>query len=162
MRIFLFLLLITISFYSNANAIWPFVIMNATSFAWWAILIGLMIEFLFVQRLFKIPPKKAIKATIFANLASAVLGIVFVGLFKVVPGLYFFLIFGLGRLGIIAWILVFIFTCLFNVLIEGMVYKRGFKLYTKLSKKLFWSFLLANAITISVAIFSLVIQAMAK
>ena len=70
------LLLIPVVAY--ANAVWPALYLETRLFSLWPILIGLVVEYFFVLKLLVAVPKQAAIATIAANTASALLGIIII------------------------------------------------------------------------------------
>ncbi len=161
MHKFLIFLLLFIPISVYANMVWPALYLETRLFSWWAITVGLVIEYLFVRKLFSIPPKKAIIATFSANFVSAVAGIVLVPLsgiaWEIFPGLLFMEIQDMGTFNPITWTGTFLLACCVNVLLEGVVYKKVFKLPFLFKSRLFFWFLLANTFSVGVAFASLFI-----
>jgi hypothetical protein len=58
-----------------ANVVWPALYLETRLFSWWAISVGLLVEYLFIRRVFGLSPKKALLADVIANVVSAVAGI---------------------------------------------------------------------------------------
>ena len=161
MHKFLVFLLLFIPISAYANMVWPALYLETRLFSWWAITVGLVIEYLFVRKLFNISPKKAVIATFGANFVSAVAGIVLIPLsgiaWEIFPGLLFMKILDMGTFNPITWVGTFLLACCVNVLLEGIVYKKVFKLpFLFKSRLLFW-FLLANTFSVGVAFCSLFI-----
>lgn len=75
--IFILFLLPTTAY---ANVVWPALYLETRLFSWWAIGIGLLVEFFFIKWLFTLPVKKASMATVSANAVSAVAGIILIPL----------------------------------------------------------------------------------
>lgn len=144
-----------------ANAVWPAVYLELRLFTWWAISVGLVIEYLFVRKLLLASPPKAVLATVTANIASAVLGIFLIPLAGVVwaifPGLVFYHLFDMDTFHPVAWVVTFLLACVVNVVVEGWVYQKVFKLGFFFKSRMFWWFMLANAASVGVAMASLVI-----
>lgn len=155
----LFLLLPTLAY---ANMVWPALYLETRLFSWWAISVGLLIEYLFVRKFLDTTVTQALLATVAANIASAVLGIVLIPLagvaWEVFPGLLFYHLLNMGTFNPITWVATFILACAVNVAIEGLVYKKAFKLGFLYKSKLFFWFMLANAASVGVAMVSLVIN----
>ncbi|MDN3639084.1 hypothetical protein QWY82_09715 [Simiduia curdlanivorans] len=146
---------------AHANAVWPALYLETRLFSWWAISVGLVVEYLFVRKLFQVTPKKAIFVTITANAASALLGILLIPLagiaWEVFPGLLFYHVLNIGTFNPITWCATFIIACAVNVALEGLVYKKTFRLNFLFKSKMFLWFLLANAVSVGVAAVSLYI-----
>ena len=144
-----------------ANMVWPALYLETRLFSWWAISVGLVIEYFFVLKLLEKNRRRAAIATVSANIASAVLGILLIPLAGVVweafPGLLFYHLLNMGTFNPITWVSTFVLACGVNVVVEGLVYKRIFKLnFLFKSKLLFW-FMLANTASVGVAMASLVL-----
>ncbi|MBQ4836842.1 hypothetical protein [Pseudoalteromonas luteoviolacea] len=159
-RLIILLLLIPIPAY--ANMVWPALYLETRLFSWWAITIGLIVEYFFVQRLFDIPPVQAVLATIGANFVSAVAGILLIPLsgiaWEIFPGLVFYKVLGMGTFNPITWAATFVLACIVNVLLEGIVYKKGVKLPFLFKSKMFLWFFIANTASVGVAFASLFIN----
>jgi hypothetical protein len=154
------LLLIPVVAY--ANAVWPALYLETRLFSLWPILIGLVVEYFFVLKLLVAVPKQAAIATIAANTASALLGIIIIPLagvaWEVFPGLLFYHLLNMGTFNPITWVATFLLACAVNVVIEGVVYKKWFKLKFLFKSRLFLWFMLANAASVGVAMGSLIIN----
>lgn len=155
-------LLLIISFSAYANMVWPAVYLEARLFSWWAISAGLVIESIFVLKLFNLPAIKAFIATFCANFVSAVAGIILIPLsgiaWEIFPGSIFNELFNMGTFNPITWSATFIIACMINVAIEGGVYQKLFKLPFKYKSKTFFWFLIANAFSVGVALISVFIN----
>ena len=161
MHKFLVFLLLFIPISAYANMVWPALYLETRLFSWWAITVGLVIEYLFVRKLFNISPKKAVIATFGANFVSAVAGIILIPLsgiaWEIFPGLLFMKILDMGTFNPITWAGTFLLACSVNVLLEGVMYKKVFKLPFLFKSKLFLWFLVANTFSVGVAFASLFI-----
>lgn len=149
---------------AHANVVWPALYLETRLFSWWAICVGLLVEYLFVRKLFEIKPLKAVIATIAANAASAILGILLIPLagiaWEVFPGLLFYHVLKMGTFNPITWCATFLIACAVNVVLEGLVYKKAFKFnFLFKSRKFLW-FMLANTASVGVATASLIINPM--
>ena len=149
---------------AHANVVWPALYLETRLFSWWAICVGLLVEYLFVRKLFEITPLKAVIATIAANAASAILGILLIPLaviaWEVFPGLLFYHVLKMGTFNPITWCATFLIACAVNVVLEGLVYKKAFKFnFLFKSRKFLW-FMLANTASVGVATASLIINPM--
>lgn len=162
MRKFIPILFLLVPTLAYANMVWPALYLETRLFSWWAISVGLLIEYLFVRKFLGAAGKQALLATVAANAASAVLGIVLIPLagvaWEIFPGLLFYELLNMGTFNPITWVATFLLACAVNVAIEGLVYKKAFKLGFLYKSKLFFWFMLANAASVGVAMVSLVIN----
>jgi len=154
--IFILLLLPTAAY---ANVVWPALYLEARLFSWWAICIGLLVEFFFIKYLFSLPTKNAAIATVSANAVSAVAGIILIPLagiaWELFPGSVINWAFSWGTFNPITWGATFVLGCLVNGLLEGAVYKKWFcPQFRFKSKALLW-LLVANSISVGAAFISL-------
>ena len=162
MRKYFVLGLLLVPVVAYANAVWPALYLETRLFSLWPISIGLLIEYFFVLKLLETNPKRAAFATSAANVVSAVLGIILIPLagvaWEVFPGLLFYHLLNMGTFNPFTWVATFILACVINVLIEGAVYKKWFKLKFLFKSRLFLWFMLANAASVGVAMGSLIIN----
>lgn len=125
---------------------------------------GLVIEFLFIKWLFHLSYRKSFWADVSANFASALLGIIFIPLagllWELFPGLLLNRITGLGTFNPVTWFWTFLSGCLINAYIESIVYKKVFQINFDFKSKTFLWLLLANAISVAVALLSLFVKPM--
>lgn len=125
---------------------WPALLMEGRLASPFIIALGLAIEWALIRFVFGFPPLGALWAAIAANIASAAIGFVgrrFVGaLWSLLPSV-------LGTFSLIDWAGTFVAAVIFNVLIEGLVLRYGFKLPIT-ARNLGW-LMLANAVTIGIA-----------
>lgn len=144
-----------------ANTVWPALFLEKRLFSWWAIAVGLVIEYLFVRKLFGLSPKMSAIATMAANFFSALLGfflIPVVGLLvEFFPGLLLYNLFNIGSFHPVSWFQTFLMACAVNVTLEGFIYKNAFNLPFRYKGRLFLWFMLANAASVGVALVSLII-----
>ncbi|MFT5593924.1 MAG: hypothetical protein ACI8SR_002311 [Oceanicoccus sp.] len=146
----------------HANVVWPALYLETRLFSWWAISVGLLVEYLFVRKLFQVTPQKALLATITANVASAILGILLIPLagiaWEVFPGLLFYHVLKMGTFNPVTWCATFLIACAVNVALEGLVYKKIFKFSFLFKSRMFLWFMLANTASVGVATASLIIN----
>ena len=132
MRIILVCALASYPVMVQANVVWPALYLETRLFSWWAISTGLFIEYFFVLRLLQATPKQAAIATLVANTASAILGILLIPLagllWEIFPGIILSHLLNMGTFNPVTWVATFILACMVNVAIEGLVYKSWFKL----------------------------------
>ncbi len=147
---------------AHANVVWPALYLETRLFSWWAVSVGLLVEYVFVRHLFKVALPKAILATITANAASAILGVLLIPLagiaWEVFPGLLFYHFLNMGTFNPITWCATFLIACAINVALEGLVYKKIFKFSFLFKSKMFLWFMLANTASVGVATASLIIN----
>ena len=147
---------------AHANVVWPALYLETRLFSWWAISAGLLVEYFFVRKLFSLTPQKAVLATIAANAASAILGILLIPLagiaWEVFPGLLFYHVLKMGTFNPITWCATFIIACAVNVVLEGLVYKKAFNLNFLFKSRIFLWFMLANSVSVGIATASLIIN----
>jgi hypothetical protein len=142
-----------------ADVVWPTLYLEERLFTWWAIGLGLLIEFFFVRWLFALPAPKAALATAAANGVSALAGVVLIPLvgflWDIFPELLLYPLFDMGSFNPFTWASSFILACLVTTGIEANVYKYGFKFVVR--RQEFYWLLLANALSVAVAFASLFI-----
>lgn len=159
---FIIWMLLVLPAVACANVVWPALYLETRLFSWWAISVGLVIEYLFVRKLFSVKPSLAITATGAANAASAIIGLILIPLagiaWEIFPGIVFYKVFNLGTFNSITWCATFGLACAVNVALEGVVYKKYFSLPFIFKSRLFFWFMLANSASVGVAMASLVIK----
>ena len=128
--------------------VWPSLYIAEGMRSWYVILIGLVIEAVFVKWFLKEPFHKSALISFIMNLVSTVLGVVaiplsgFIGEFLMIP-------FGTGTFHLTHWLMSYVFAVISNVLIEGFTVKIIFK---HKFKKMFWWLCVANAISVIICI----------
>lgn len=146
--LFIPLLFLVMSLSVSANMVWPSLYIAEGMRSWHVILIGLLIEIIFVKFFLKESHLKSVLIAFIMNLASTVLGVVviplsgFIGEVLMIP-------FGTGTFHPTHWLMSYVFAILSNVLIEGLTIKIISK---KEFKKMFWWLCVANAISIIICI----------
>ena len=173
MRRLMIWILLSVPVTLHANVIWAALVLEKRLFSWWAISIGLLVEWLFVRQLFQITFRKAALATVAANAFSAILGIPLIPLaglvWELVPALLDWFIkksvpalfdhidlYAVGK--VISWCGTLVIACAVNVLLEGLFYKKVFKFdFLFKSRKFLW-FMLANFASVGAAAVSLIIN----
>ena len=134
--------------YVSANMVCPSLYIAEGMRSWYVILIGLLIEIIFVKFFLKESYLKSVLIAFIMNLASTVLGVVviplsgFIGEVLMIP-------FGTGTFHPTHWLMSYVFAILSNILIEGLTIKIIFK---KELKKMFWWLCVANAISVIICI----------
>jgi hypothetical protein len=152
-------ILLAIPAIARANIVWPALYLEERLFSWWAISVGLVIEYLFVRRLFGLTPGCAAVADLSANAVSAVVGVVLIPVggiaWELFPAPIYNWALGWGTFNSITWVGTFFLACVINALLESFVYKKAFKLDLKIKSKKFWWIVLGNAFSVGVALGSL-------
>lgn len=142
-----------------ANFVWPALFLGERILTWWAIGLGLPIEYLAIRLITKFHPKKAIIITLLMNLASSLLGIVLIPLagiiWEIFPGILLFKFFNMGTFNPLTWIANLFLAGLVNTGIEGQVVRHFSKIALKRKGYIF--LFLANLITVGVAFCSLIL-----
>lgn len=142
-----------------ANVVWPALYLETRLFSWWAICFGLIIEYFFIKKIFNLESKLTLKIIIVANTISAILGIVLIPLggivWEIFPAGIYNSILGWGTFNPITWGGTFLLASLINAIVEGLVYKKIFKIELFFKSKKFLYLFLINILSVSVAFVSL-------
>lgn len=140
-----------------ADVVWPALFLETRLFSWWAIAVGLVAEYLFVRWLFQLSIRRAAIATVVANAASSIAGVLLIPLAGIIwelfPGSIYMYALKWGTFNPITWAATFMLACLVNTGIETLVYKKGFKL--QVLRREFWWIFVANAVSVGVAFVTL-------
>ena len=141
-----------------ANVVWPALYLETRLFSWWAIGLGLLIEFFFIKWLFGFSAKRAVIADVSANTVSSIAGIVLIPLaglaWELFPASVINWAFGWGTFNPATWVGSFFLGCLINALLEGAVYKKWFAPSFRFKSKIFLWLLVANAFSVGAAYIS--------
>jgi hypothetical protein len=154
-----FLVTLTLVLPSSAHAdmVWPALYLETRLFSWWAIGLGLVVEFFLIRKIFGLSTKRAVIADLAANAASAILGILLIPLtgvaWEVFPGSVLYPLLNWGTFNPVTWVATFAFACLINALLESYVLKRFFHL--PFTRRTFSWLVLANAFSVGIAFGSL-------
>jgi hypothetical protein len=155
----LFLVCLLLPSVAYANVVWPALYLESRLFSWWAIGIGLLIEFFFVRWLFGLSARRAALADVSANAVSSIAGIVLVPLagiaWELFPASLINWVFGWGTFNPVTWVGTFVLGCSVNALLEGAVYKRWFAPSFRFKSKAFLWLLAANSLSVGAAFISL-------
>ena len=133
---------------ASANMVWPSLYIAEGMRSWYVILIGLIVEIIFVKYFLKQSCFKSLLIAFVMNLTSTILGVVaiplsgFIGEILMIP-------FGTGTFHPAHWLMSYVFAVFSNVLIEGITVKIIFK---HSFKKMLWWLFVANAISVIVCI----------
>jgi hypothetical protein len=142
-----------------ADVVWPALYLETRIFTWWAIVIGLLVEYLFVRWFFPLSPQRAAFATLAANAASTLAGVPLIPLagllWALFPGTIYTEWLGWGTFNPISWGAAFGLACGLNVAIESLVFKRFFQ--CRLRWRAWLGLGIANSLSVGVALASLFI-----
>jgi hypothetical protein len=127
--------------------------------AWWAIGLGLLVELFFVRFLTGFGWLKSAIVDITMNAASALLGVFLIPVagiaWEYTAGIALYKLFDIGTFNPGTWTATFLFATFINAALEASVLRYGFK--QRPFKRLFWWLALANAISVGIALGSLLI-----
>jgi len=132
----------------SANVVWPSLYILEGMLSWYVILLGFVVEIIFVKYFLKETYLKSVLIAFIMNLISTVLGLILIPLSGLV-GEILLIPFGTGTFHFTHWLLSYILAILTNVVIEGLTVKFIFK---NKFKKLFWWLFMANAVSIIICI----------
>lgn len=132
----------------SANVVWPSLYILEGMLSWYVILLGFVVEIIFVKYFLKETYLKSVLIAFIMNLISTVLGLILIPLSGLV-GEILLIPFGTGTFHFTHWLLSYILAILINVVIEGLTVKFIFK---NKFKKLFWWLFMANAVSIIICI----------
>ena len=136
---------------AQADIVWPSLYITKGMLSLKVILLGLIVELLFVKYFTKIDWKKSCIITTLMNLITTVLGIILIPLSGLGSELVFDLVFhaydkfGIGTFHWSHWLVSYLLVILINTYIEGLFIKLTLKLKLK---QIFWWLLIANAISV--------------
>ncbi|KHF24649.1 hypothetical protein BOV90_03500 [Solemya velum gill symbiont] len=144
-----------------ANVVWPALYLEIRLFSWWAIGLGLLVEFFYVKWLFALSVKRSAIADLSANAASSIAGILLIPLagiaWEFFPASIYQQAFDWGTFNPVTWVATFILGCFINAVIEGAVYKKWFAPHFRYKSREFLWLLVANAISVGAAYISFLI-----
>jgi len=122
-----------------------------------AIGFGLLVEYFFMWKVFSLSPKTAFFADLAANTASALLGVILIPIagitWEVFPGMVLYPPLHWGTFNPVTWAATFLFACVINAVVEGLVLKRFFRIPFN-RRTLSW-LTLANSFSVGIAYGSL-------
>ena len=141
-----------------ANVVWPALYLETRLFSWWAIGVGLIIEFFLIKWLFNLSVKRAMIADVSANTLSSIAGIILIPLsgiaWEIFPASLINWLFSWGTFNPVTWVVTFVLGCLVNAFLEGAVYKKWFAPEFRFKSKAFIWLLIANSFSVSAAYIS--------
>lgn len=142
-----------------ANVVWPALYLEIRLASWWAITVGLLVEYVFLRWRFKLSVGRSAFSDVVANAASAILGLILLPLaglvWEVVPGLLVDAVVGWRTFNPASWVAACLFGSVINALVEGWVYRRWFIVDFRFGSRDFVFLVLANAVSVAVALLSL-------
>lgn len=142
----IFLLLSPVS--ASANMVWPSLYIEEGMLAWYVIVAGIVIEFLFTKIFAKQTWVKSAIISVVMNAVSTIAGLIMIPLSGIVAEIIM-IPFGGGTFQPSHWVAAYIMAVLCNVFIEGLTVKLIFKLNFK--KSFLW-LLAANALSVGIAL----------
>ena len=137
-----------------ADVVWPALYLEDRLLTWWAIIIGLLIEYGFIYYIFRRSILKTGIMTLTANALSTVIGIILIPAlgvgWEIFPGSVTYKMLNIGTFNPITWTATLLLATLANGVIESLSYKFIFK--EKITKKIFWLICLANLASVGLAL----------
>jgi hypothetical protein len=133
---------------ASANIVWPSLYIAEGMRSWYIILIGLVIESVFVRFYLKETYLKSTLIAFVMNLISTIVGIIliplsgFIAVILMAP-------FEMATFDSIIWVVSYVFAIASNVLVEGLSVKFLFK---QKFRSMFWWLFVANAISVLICI----------
>jgi hypothetical protein len=142
------------------DVVWPALFLEQRLFSWWAIGLGLLIEFFFVRWLTTLNLRMCAVADLSMNAASAVLGMFLIPvaglIWELFPGLLLYKIFNVGTFNPVTWTFTFLAAVFINAMLEWLVLRLGFR--QKIGKRGFGWLCLANSLSVGLAFGSLLVR----
>jgi hypothetical protein len=143
---------------AHADMVWPALYLVSRLVTWWAVVAGLLIEYIVIRVAFKLPPKKAVFADLAANAASSIVGSLLIAIAGIAwefgPGLAMYHLLNVGTFNPVTWAATIAMGALINAGIE-MAVLRAFQVPA--TKRTFLVLTLANALTVGIAFGSMFI-----
>lgn len=140
-----------------ANLVWPALFLQNGLLSLRPILIGSLVEYLFIRQLTKFSIWKTILAVLTANGASTLLGFILIPLagfvWELFPGILLYKFFNLGTFNPITWGATLLIAAAINALLETYVLAVIFK--NPIGKRVFWWLFAANMASVGIAFYSL-------
>jgi len=150
-------LLLLVSPAAIADVVWPALYLETRLFSWWAIGVGLVAEYLFIRWLFRRSIQRSVAATVAANAASSVVGVLLIPiagiLWEFFPGSIYMHFLHWGTFNPVTWAATFVLACFINTGIEAVVYKKGFKF--QIRRREFLWIAVVNAVSVGIAFVTL-------
>jgi len=142
-----------------ADVVWPALYLEVRLFSWWAIGLGLVVEYFLIKPLLKLTFRQTILYVTTVNIISAILGIILIPLggilWEIFPaGIYNYL-FGWGTFNPVTWGGTLVLAAWINAMVEGLAYNKIFKIKIIFKSKEFWYLFLINILSVSFAFVSI-------
>lgn len=138
-----------------ANLVWPALFLQNGLLSVRPILIGSLVEYLFIRQLTKFSIWKAILAVLTANGASTLLGFILIPLaglvWELFPGILLYQFLNLGTFNPITWGATLLIAAAINALLETYVLAVIFK--NPIGKRGFWWLFAANMVSVGIAFY---------
>ncbi|MFZ5774764.1 MAG: hypothetical protein ACOY3Z_04710 [Thermodesulfobacteriota bacterium] len=135
---------------SYADVVWPALYVVSRMVVWWVIVLGVLIEYLFVRKLTGFSIAKSTLADLAMNGISSLFGVFCLPLaglgWEFFPGSIVNALFDLGTFNLVTWTATFFIAVIVNAWLENTVIRYLFK--KNLGQRGFWWFSLANAISV--------------
>ncbi|MEZ5966935.1 MAG: hypothetical protein R3F56_24050 [Planctomycetota bacterium] len=142
---------------ADADVVWPALYVASGSFAWYVIVVGLLLEYPFAKFITGASWRSAWEPTVVMNLASTLAGAVFIPIagiaWEVFPGSLIHEVTHTGTFNPYTWIATFVMAVVINSGIEALVLKRLFQA-PRLLAAFAW-LLPANACSVALAFFAI-------
>ena len=142
-----------------ADVVWPALLLEGRILTWWAILIGLIVEYFVVRGITNLSFSRAAFADVAMNAGSAILGILLIPIagiiWEIFPGMIIYKVFNIGTFNLGTWIATILMAAAINTFIERFVLRKVFK-QPVVGKRGFWLLFAGNAISISIAFASII------
>jgi hypothetical protein len=143
-----------------ADVVWPALFLEQRLFSWWAIGLGLVVEFCFVRWLSTLSWRMCIVADLSMNTASALLGIFLLPLVGIAweyfPGIILYKVFDIETFNPGTWTATFLFAVFINGILEWLVLRYAFR--QKIGRRVFWWLCVANSLSVALAFGSLFVH----
>jgi hypothetical protein len=141
-----------------ADVVWPALLLEGRILTWWAILAGLIVEFFFLLRITNLHPWRALLADLAMNLASTLMGVFLIPLagllWEFVPGTIIYPVFDIGTFNPFTWTATLVMASIINAVVERLVLGGVFK--QPVRKRAFWLLTAANAVSVALALASVI------
>jgi hypothetical protein len=141
-----------------ADVIWPALLLEGRMLTWWAIAVGLVIEYFFVRKVTHLSFGRTIWADLAMNGVSALFGVLLIPIAGLVweffPGLLIYKLFNIGTFNPGTWSATLFMAVVINTLIERAALRRFFKQPVD-GRGAFWLLFLGNFLSVGLAFASL-------
>jgi hypothetical protein len=143
-----------------ADLVWPSLVLGGRLYAWWIIAAGLLVEWVFVLRLTRATLFRSAIMTVVMNAISAGVGIFGIPLsgllWELVASVTILPLFHWGTFNLVTWLISCVLAALLSTVVETASLRWIFKV--PWTWRLFWWLALANAITVGMAMVSIMVS----